>query len=42
MKPENEAVSLFVVHWNQPAECIATMEALGHEGWDALDVGPAK
>jgi N-acetylglucosaminyl-diphospho-decaprenol L-rhamnosyltransferase len=22
-------VSLFVVHWNQPAECLATMEALG-------------
>lgn len=29
MKPENAPVSLFVVHWNQPAECLATMEALG-------------
>ena len=29
MKPGNEPVSLFVVHWNQPAECIAAMEALG-------------
>ena len=28
MKPENAPVSLFVVHWNQPAECLATMEAL--------------
>jgi N-acetylglucosaminyl-diphospho-decaprenol L-rhamnosyltransferase len=26
---ENEPVSLFVVHWNQPTECLATMEALG-------------
>lgn len=25
---ENEPVSLLVVHWNQPAECLATMEAL--------------
>ncbi|MDP9099944.1 MAG: glycosyltransferase family 2 protein [Verrucomicrobiota bacterium] len=29
MNPENAPVSLFVVHWNQPAECLATMEALG-------------
>jgi N-acetylglucosaminyl-diphospho-decaprenol L-rhamnosyltransferase len=25
---ENEPVSLFVVHWNRPAECLATIEAL--------------
>jgi N-acetylglucosaminyl-diphospho-decaprenol L-rhamnosyltransferase len=25
---ENAPVSLFVVHWNQPAECIATLNAL--------------
>ena len=29
MNPENAPVSLFVVHWNQPAECLATKEALG-------------
>jgi GT2 family glycosyltransferase len=29
VKLENAPVSLFVVHWNQPAECLATMEALG-------------
>jgi GT2 family glycosyltransferase len=28
VNPENAPVSLFVVHWNQPAECIATIEAL--------------
>jgi len=28
VNPENEPVSLFVVHWNQPAECVAAMEAL--------------
>lgn len=25
---ENAPVSLFVVHWNQPAECLATIEAI--------------
>ncbi len=29
MNPESTPVSLFVVHWNQPAECIATIETLG-------------
>jgi N-acetylglucosaminyl-diphospho-decaprenol L-rhamnosyltransferase len=29
VKLENAPVSLLVVHWNQPAECLATMEALG-------------
>lgn len=28
MNPETASVSLFVVHWNQPAECLATVKAL--------------
>jgi N-acetylglucosaminyl-diphospho-decaprenol L-rhamnosyltransferase len=31
LKPET-AVSLFVVHWNRPVECLATVEALRSQG----------
>jgi N-acetylglucosaminyl-diphospho-decaprenol L-rhamnosyltransferase len=37
LKPETAPLSLFVVHWNQPAECIGTVEALRAQGV-AVDV----